>query len=484
MTDRAHLRPGLLHVGLALLLGAGAVAYANAGERGTQVVFVAASVGPAVAIRIGLWRYRMPPLPWRLLIAGLLVLGIPHLFRLVDPSVVETARYGPLRDLCMALGYLGILIGSGYHMVRHASHDAGGIIDAALTGVSGAVVLWELVLRPRLLAIGAGSGSQLTVLFEVLIIMSLLGTLVRVITTTVRARGSLYYLFTAAAACLVAIVGSAATKHSPTGDYAEWVNPVWLAAYLSAAGAALHPSVEYLSDPERTVPDDLSPWRLARVGLVLLVTPLVAVYSHFYSAVPDALVIGLASMVTIPLVLVRFWQLAAQRLQAEQALAHQAGHDELTGLPNRRTMLGEIESALERCDGESAAPVAVLFCDLDGFKPINDTLGHEAGDQVLRTVGQRLGGCVRSGDVVGRFGGDEFLILCAGASEQEAHQIMDRIEHVLSEPIFIAGTAYSVGASVGLAIAGGAVPVGADELIAAADAAMYDHKRSRRSHAR
>jgi diguanylate cyclase (GGDEF)-like protein len=484
LTDPARLRPGLLHVGLALLLGAGALAYANVGERGTQVVFVAASVVPAIAIRFGLRRYRMPAVPWHLLTAGLLVLAVPHLLRLVDPSFTEAAMYGPLRDLCMALGYLGILVGSAYHVVRLASHDPGGIIDSALTGVSGAVVLWELVLRPRLLAAGAGTGSQLTVLFEVLIIMSLLGTLVRIIATTARARGSLYYLVAAAANCLIAILASAVTKDPLTGAYAEWVNPIWLAAYLSTAGAALHPSVAYLSRPERTVRDDLSPWRLARVGLILLVTPLVAGFSHFYSERPDALVIALASMVTIPLVLIRFWQLAAQRLRAERALAHQAGHDELTGLPNRRTMLGKVETALERRGTAPAAAVAVLFCDLDGFKPINDTLGHEAGDQVLRTVGRRLGGCVRNGDVVGRFGGDEFLILCPGAGEQEARQIMDRIEQKLSEPILLSGDAYSVGASVGLAVVGGASPMGADELIAAADAAMYDHKRSRRSAAR
>jgi diguanylate cyclase (GGDEF)-like protein len=345
-------------------------------------------------------------------------------------------------------------------------------------------VLWELVLRPRLLAVGAGSGNQLTVLFEVLVIMSLLGTLIRVIATTSRARGSLYYLVAGTLACLVGTVGLALTQDPRTGAYAGWITPIWFAAYFSAAGAALHPSVEYLSHPERTVRDDLSPWHLARVGLILLVTPLVAAFSHFHSEVPDALLIALASMITIPLVLVRFWQLAAQRLKAERALAHQAGHDELTGLPNRRTMLGKVEAALERRGVTPAGRVAVLFCDLDGFKPINDTLGHEAGDQVLRAVGQRLGGCVRSGDVVGRFGGDEFLILCPGASEQEARQIVDRIEQRLTEPMLIAGAIYSVGSSVGLAVADGTSPTRADELIAAADAAMYDHKRSRHSQAR
>lgn len=484
LTDRAGLRPGVVHIGLALLLAAALVAHANTDERGRQAVFLAAILVPIISIRFGLRWYRMPAFPWHLFTAGLLVLAVQHLLLTVAPSAIPAEMYGTLRDLCMGIGYLGILAGSATHMIRHASHDPGGIIDSALTGVSGAVVLWELVLRPRLLAVGAGSGNQLTVLFEVLVIMSLLGTLIRVISTTSRARGSLYYLVAGTFACLAGTVGLAFTADPRTGTYAGWVNPIWFAAYFSAAGAALHPSVEYLSHPERSVRDDLSPWRLARVGLVLVVTPLAAGFSHFYSKVPDALVIALASMITIPLVLIRFWQLAAQRLKAERALAHQAGHDELTGLPNRRTMVGKVKAALERRAGAPAAGVAVLFCDLDGFKPINDTLGHEAGDQVLRTVGQRLSGCVRGGDVVGRFGGDEFLVLCPDAGEQEARQIVDRIEQTLNEPILIAGAAYSVGASVGVAVAGGASPMGVDELIAAADAAMYDHKRSRHSQAR
>src|SRR5439155_22609636 len=92
-------------------------------------------------------------------------------------------------------------------------------------------------------------------------------------------------------------------------------------------------------------------------------------------------------------------------------LAHQALHDALTGLPNRTLFLDRLETALARSQ-RSAAAVAVLFLDVDRFKVINDSLGHDAGDRVLKDLSQRLQNVLRPGDTVARFGGDEFTILC------------------------------------------------------------------------
>ena len=104
--------------------------------------------------------------------------------------------------------------------------------------------------------------------------------------------------------------------------------------------------------------------------------------------------------------MVRIGQLSAARDQAERALRFEASHDQLTGLPNRREFLDQLSNELTH-----AQQCVLFFCDLDGFKNVNDRLGHDNGDELLVEVGRRLRACVRQGDVVSRFGGDEFLIL-------------------------------------------------------------------------
>jgi len=173
-------------------------------------------------------------------------------------------------------------------------------------------------------------------------------------------------------------------------------------------------------------------------------------------------------------VMVRIGRLAAQRTVAERALKHQATHDALTGLPNRREFVSQLASALE--SPGSRGPV-VLFCDLDGFKSINDRFGHAAGDALLAEVGSRLRRCVRDGDLVSRFGGDEFLVLCRDASPSDAAELSQRISDVLSVPILLDGESVRIGASIGAVTGDGEVD--AEELINRADALMYAAKKQR-----
>ncbi|GID26038.1 sensor domain-containing diguanylate cyclase [Paractinoplanes brasiliensis] len=159
----------------------------------------------------------------------------------------------------------------------------------------------------------------------------------------------------------------------------------------------------------------------------------------------------------------------------QERLAHEAQHDALTGLPNRRRMQDALGHSLRE------EPVAVLFVDLDGFKPVNDAHGHEAGDELLRQVAERLSACVRERDVVARVGGDEFVILMPGVSEPADTVAMSaRIRHALDVPFVIDGHEVQVGASVGEHLAPGASDP--DEALRAADHAMYTVKRSRQSY--
>ncbi len=156
-------------------------------------------------------------------------------------------------------------------------------------------------------------------------------------------------------------------------------------------------------------------------------------------------------------------------------IRHQAVHDALTGLPNRSLILDRTEQMLARAR-RSPAPVAALFIDLDGFKDINDTLGHSVGDQVLREVASRLAAAMRASDSVGRLGGDEFVVLVDGGNAATAPEMVaGRLLSVLRAPFEIEGVAgpLTVTASIGIAI--GLRP-SATELLRDADIALYQAK--------
>jgi len=161
---------------------------------------------------------------------------------------------------------------------------------------------------------------------------------------------------------------------------------------------------------------------------------------------------------------------------------HMALRDALTGLPNRRFLLDYLREALTRCAAGSG-PVAVLFLDLDGFKLVNDTLGHEAGDEVLRVTAQRLDGALRRHDVVARLGGDEFVAITEEVGDRDnAEDVARRLIASAAEPIDVGGGQLArIVPSIGIAIVGPdrAAQLTPDELIREADAAMYVAKRGK-----
>ncbi|HEY8083881.1 MAG TPA: EAL domain-containing protein [Solirubrobacterales bacterium] len=174
---------------------------------------------------------------------------------------------------------------------------------------------------------------------------------------------------------------------------------------------------------------------------------------------------------------------ALERHTADQALRHRVLHDSLTGLPNRISFVDSLNDALTRAS-VAGTPVGVLFFDLDHFKLINDSIGHHAGDELLRSVASRLRNHLRPGDVVARFGGDEFGILVDRlADEDEAIAIANRVADAFAKPYLIGGAEHFISASVGIAIAR---PTSgdsgdADLLIRDADAAMYRAKERGRA---
>ena len=161
---------------------------------------------------------------------------------------------------------------------------------------------------------------------------------------------------------------------------------------------------------------------------------------------------------------------ALTSLRLQNQLEHAATHDKTTGLPNRR----RLEAGLV---GEAIENLAVMFIDLDGFKAVNDSLGHDQGDEVLREVARRLQSAVRQDDVVIRYGGDEFVVTCNLKTAATVSELADRIRFALQSPYPGLLTELSISASVGVAT--GATTAGAasaDSLIRMADQAMYKAK--------
>jgi diguanylate cyclase (GGDEF)-like protein len=169
--------------------------------------------------------------------------------------------------------------------------------------------------------------------------------------------------------------------------------------------------------------------------------------------------------------------LRARAEASERRFRHLARHDGLTGVGNRELLLERLRHALTRREKDRL--LAVVFIDLDRFKPINDHCSHDAGDHVLTTVAARIQALVRPHDTVVRWGGDELLVLLDDVeSDLAALAVAQRITAAVAEPLSRLGHNLSVTASVGVAIRQPGEQIGVDRLIARADAAMYDVKRA------
>jgi diguanylate cyclase (GGDEF)-like protein len=171
-------------------------------------------------------------------------------------------------------------------------------------------------------------------------------------------------------------------------------------------------------------------------------------------------------------------ELIAELQKALEENAYLATHDPLTGVPNRRLLADRLDQALVRARRQDHK-VAVLALDLDGFKRVNDTLGHNVGDQVLICVVERIRARLRASDTLARTGGDEFAVLAEGPDRQGAKVLAWSLQTTFAEPFELHGKSVSVGASIGVAVCPDDGRT-ADELLTAADKSMYLAKSMRK----
>jgi diguanylate cyclase len=219
--------------------------------------------------------------------------------------------------------------------------------------------------------------------------------------------------------------------------------------------------------------------RVVLLTLVSVACPAILVMGNLRHVSTVAL--GLAGA-ALMVVVARMGLSLRQQRALNESRQHQASTDELTGLANRRHLLSELERVLAAISlGDTQLrSLALLLIDLDHFKEINDSFGHQTGDALLRQIGPRIRQTVRHGDLVARLGGDEFAVLLYGADTRKATTVAQRISSLLTEPIDVNTASLHVGASIGVALAPDHA-LSAAELIHCADTAMYRAKNERGS---
>ncbi len=427
---------------------------------------------------------RSPPdarILWRVLLAALLCFNVGNIVWIWYVYVEDRPTGdGTAADGLFALAGV-LLLGAALAVVaRRGKRDIGGIIDAAIVALALGGLLWDTLLLPHLDDVGAPLTRQIALFVDVYVLMGTLGALLRV-TLAVSARHvrALRLLTTALAFAIAGHLAVTFAADPVTGTRPDWTNMLFMVSYAALGCAALDPSAPLLTNPGDAPKDDLSTGRLIFLGAAIALIPLVGGGRILFGLPTDGLLIAFGSASVIPLVMVRIARLSAQRSRAERALLRMATHDALTGLPNRAACIARLTGDLERLPpGDPEPRLAVLFCDLDGFKPVNDRLGHAAGDALLTAVAARLRGCLREPHLVSRFGGDEFVIVChADDPRQAADAVARRLSDAVREPFAVAGEPVFVGLSVGVAFAGAGCT--ADDVIGTADLAMYAAKQAK-----
>jgi diguanylate cyclase (GGDEF)-like protein len=419
-------------------------------------------------------RVRTERTAWRALAVALVLCAIGNAIRTWATGMTGTGDVPPVADALNVLGYLTLYV-TLLALIRvrvprfHPSMWLDGLIGALgtmalgvafllgpyLTGSEGraplplvevALPTFDLLLLALLVAVGAILGvrfDRTLLLVSVAMLCVLAGDVV---------------LFT----------------RTVDGTFVDggWTDLTWLAGILlvvlAAHSARNRPAPLQDGDARSRVG-----WRLLALPLACNVASLVVLALGWGEEMPVA-----AAWLAIGCVLAALCRTAVtfREVRAFNEVRQQARTDELSGLPNRRGLLEAAQRMLD--EATAARPAALLLLDLDGFKEINDGLGHHAGDQLLRQVGPRLRAALADGELLGRLGGDEFAVLLPQASLDDAQERAERLRELILQPFVVEDIRLHVGVSIGVATA----PVPAAtvaELLRCADVAMYAAKSAR-----
>jgi diguanylate cyclase (GGDEF)-like protein len=345
----------------------------------------------------------------------------------------------------------------------------GNALDATILVVSGAVLMWAFVLEPVATAAGIPLLAHVVAIAYPAMDVLVFAMFVRVAITVSWRSPSLRLLLLSFFALLVSDTVYALELSAGTYHFGGPTDGMWMASYLLIGVAALHPRPGELAHLTPSSGQRLSSGRLAFLCASVLTGPILLA-----TRPRDLLVVTSGCIASFLLVMARMTGLNRQLVSAGVELETRASIDPLTGLANRATFRTRLLATLARPARQEAIP-AVLFVDLDDFKDVNDSLGHAAGDAMLRLVADRLREAVRPGDLVARLGGDEFAVLLDGVPNSAAAlAVAERTVAALGAPVQIHGHRLGLAASIGLALRLG--DSDAETLLRQADLAMYTAK--------
>ena len=460
--DRAHL------VTLAVGLACTALYAANLSESVNGPAFLLVALGCPVALALGPRLHRAEPAdPWRWMAVATALLATGALVR--PWAAGRTGLTMAAADAFSMPGYALLLVGfvrlikarGGFE--RHSVAD--GLIVSVAAGIA-SVTLFSLpaarVLdRPALVSALAGVYPILdTALVLVLVNLAF--------TTAVR-RPSFRYLTIAVGLLMIGDLGYAIIGATGRLSGPRWLDLPYSLMYAFLAAAALHPSMVQVG---QALPRPVQAWSARRLALLVpaLAVPFVLAVTLAPTPVNLA-VVASGGAVMVGLLLVRAASAVSAYARTQEVFRYQATHDGLTGLPNRMALTAAVGRMLPGVRDRDL--LWLSFLDIDGFKLVNDTWGHEAGDKILTEVGRRLRLAAPPGAVVARLGGDEFVVAeVAGAGD--APVLAERLTAALRAPLTAGGIDVVVSASIGLA-AGGRDTT-AERLMREADTAMYRAK--------
>ncbi len=438
--------------------------YPVLGPAGQLTVFFLAGLGAVPAVILGLLAVRPGKrLPWWLLLAALIAFNVADLVR-ANPAGTEGWLSGSLDAAADLLALAAVLA----VVLRRGRNDAGGLTETIIIGLAVGWLLWDLVVGP-LQSAPDGSSARVQNFVTVFALAGMCGALVRLAVTAHEPQAALWWLIGALAS---SFSGNVAQSLPTTPTTQTTAAMSFIATYGFVGLFGLDPGAPKLLRPIYTAVDRLTRKRLVLLGTAIALVPVTHSLRASLGGPKDDLPLAVAGVLITTLVMVRIGQLSAQRDRAEAALREQAGRDPLTNLTNRREFVEQLDDVLTR-----RTPSAVLFCDLDGFKMVNDQWGHAAGDQLLTQVATRLRSAVRSSDVISRFGGDEFVVLLVDAASSDIKMVCERLNSVFARPFHLDVATVTIGASIGVATAAVHQPVRSEELIRRADRAMYMAKR-------
>ena len=455
-----------------------------------DVIYLTISAGVVVAMLVGVRVHRPSPrAPWLVMALAqtFWVAADATYFVLVD--IGHQDAFPSAADALYLAGYPLLLLGIAL-LIRSRPRRGGrsDLVDGSIVTVGLTMGFWALLAQPSLDdSYSSTLAAVVSVAYPMFDILLIGGLFMLMINDTTRAKA--LGLLLAACGMLIAsdtlsIVSDAGAAVSPT-----LLDMLWVGSYVVWGAAVLHPSVGYRVRL-RDASTGLSRKRLLAMALASLAPPLALVFEWVAGASLTVAPLALGSIVLYLLVLGRMVMLVRQVSQItlhsaelQQELEFRASHDDLTHLPNRAEMVSLIGAALERAAAHEDT-VAVLFVDLDGFKRVNDTYGHRAGDRVLRAVADRLSRLAGSGSLAARLGGDEFVVLLPVVdSRDRAHVLADQIIEKVGEPIPLDGErTATVGASVGIAFSQPGVTT-VETLLHDADLALYRAKELGRGRA-